>query len=258
MRTRHELALINRHYREINPLDFGEEACKPGHTYGPAIRKYTLIHFVISGKGRFTNQEGTHLVSPGEAFVIRPGEITVYSADANDPWRYLWIGFNGTLSHRFSELPCVITPPSGMYKKFRDVFSFEGTEEDYLAGRIFELYARLFNGVKGREDYLLKIENYVETNYNTNCDVADIAAVVGLERHYLARLFKQKTGGTLKEYITEKRMEEAKQLLKDGQTVAYAAQMVGYSDPFLFSKMFKKRFGMSPGEWKSAHTELPS
>ena len=94
------------------------------------------------------------------------------------------------------------------------------------------------------------IQNYVETNYNTQCDVADIAAVVGLERHYLARLFRQKTGGTLKDYITEKRMEEAKQLLKSGQTVGNAAQMVGYSDPFVFSKMFKKRFGMPPGEWK--------
>ena len=45
-------------------------------------------------------------------------------------------------------------------------------------------------------------------------------------------------------------MEEAKQLLKFGQTVGNAAQMVGYSDPFVFSKMFKKRFGMPPGEWK--------
>lgn len=137
-----------------------------------------------------------------------------------------------------------------MYKKLREVFAFDGTEEEYLAGRIFELYAHLFNGLKGHEDYILKIQNYVETNYNTQCDVADIAAVVGLERHYLARLFRQKTGGTLKDYITEKRMEEAKQLLKSGQTVGNAAQMVGYSDPFVFSKMFKKRFGMPPGEWK--------
>lgn len=250
MRTRHEIALINRHYREINPLDFGEEACAPGHTYGPAIRRYTLIHFVISGKGIFNNGDGIHHLHAGEAFVIHPGEVTVYSADENDPWHYLWVGFNGSLSHRFNELPCVITPPAGMYKKLREVFAFDGTEEEYLAGRIFELYAHLFNGLKGHEDYILKIQNYVETNYNTQCDVADIAAVVGLERHYLARLFRQKTGGTLKDYITEKRMEEAKQLLKSGQTVGNAAQMVGYSDPFVFSKMFKKRFGMPPGEWK--------
>ena len=81
--------------------------------------------------------------------------------------------------------------------------------------------------------------------------IAIRSAVVGLERHYLARLFKQKTGGTLKEYITEKRMEEAAQLLEAGNTVGYTAQMIGYSDPFVFSKTFKKRFGMPPGEWKT-------
>lgn len=80
MKTKHEIALINRHYREINPLDFGEEACAPGHTYGPAIRRYTLIHFVISGKGIFNNGDGIHHLHAGEAFVIHPGEVTVYSA----------------------------------------------------------------------------------------------------------------------------------------------------------------------------------
>ena len=251
MRSKHEIALINRHYREINPLDFGEQECAPGHTYGPAIRRYTLIHFVISGKGCFTNGSGMHPLHAGEAFIIRPGEVTVYAADESEPWHYLWIGFNGALSHRFAELPCVITPPAGVHKKLREVFSYNGTAEEYLAGRLFELYAYLFNGTKSKEDYILKIQNYVETNYNTQCDVADIAAVVGLERHYLARLFKQKTGGTLKEYITEKRMEEAAQLLEAGNTVGYTAQMIGYSDPFVFSKTFKKRFGMPPGEWKT-------
>ena len=181
MRSKHEIALINRHYREINPLDFGEQECAPGHTYGPAIRRYTLIHFVISGKGCFTNGSGMHPLHAGEAFIIRPGEVTVYAADETEPWHYLWIGFNGALSHRFAELPCVITPPAGVHKKLREVFSYNGTAEEYLAGRLFELYAYLFNGTKSREDYILKIQNYVETNYNTQCDVADIAAVVGLE-----------------------------------------------------------------------------
>ena len=71
----------------------------------------------------------------------------MYSADETEPWHYLWIGFNGALSHRFAELPCVITPPTGVYKKLREVFSYDGTAEEYLAGRIFELYAYLFNGI---------------------------------------------------------------------------------------------------------------
>lgn len=246
------LALINRQYRELNPLDFGEQHCAPGHTYGPAIRKYTLIHFVVSGKGVFTDPRGTYEVRTGEAFIIRPGEVTVYAADREEPWHYIWVGFDGTLSARFAELPSVFRSIPHIDNKLREAFGLCGTPEAYLAGRLFELYARLFDGKKGREDYILQIENYVETNYNGACDVADVAEAVGLERHYLARLFKQKTGGTLKSYITDKRMTEARLLLEQGYAVGHAAQMVGYSDAFVFSKMFKKKFGSSPGAVRSA------
>ncbi len=251
------LALINRHYREFNPVDFGEQVCAPNYTYGPAIRKYTLIHFVVSGKGVLSDPVGEHTVLPGEAFIIRPGEVTTYRADAQDPWHYIWVGFDGTLSARFAELPSVIHPPVYMHKKLYEAFSLSGTAEDFLAGRIFELYARLFTGKVGREDYSLQIQNYVETNYNSACDVADIAAAVGLERHYLARLFKQKNGMTLKSYITGVRMEEAKALLEKGYTVNQVAPMVGYSDAFVFSKMFKKLYAIAPGAYRLSHKKTP-
>ena len=97
----------------------------------------------------------------------------------------------------------------------------------------------------------MKITNYVNTYYNNECDVSDIAKALNLERHYLSRMFKQKTGTTLKSFITQKRMEEAKRLLTEGNSVSYSAVMSGYKDQFLFSKAFKKLYGVSPNEWKN-------
>lgn len=250
------IALINKNYREINPLDVGEQECEAGHSYGPAIRKYTLIHHVFSGKGTLFREDGQYPVNAGEAFIIRPGEVTTYTADLEKPWHYIWIGFDGTLSAAFAELPPVIASPGSVFNDLRTVFDFSGTAEAFLAGKLFELYAHIFSGKDPHENYLLKISNYVETNYNDRCDVGDIAAALNLERHYLARMFRQKTGITLKAYITQKRMDEAKQLLAVGHTVAYSAQMVGYSDAFIFSKMFKKHFGVSPSEWKRENAVL--
>lgn len=242
-------ALINKEFREINPLDLGEQECVPGHSYGPAIRKYTLIHYVFSGKGVLFDHNGGHSVGAGEAFLIRPGEITTYTADTERPWHYIWIGFDGTLSERFAELPAVFSIPSGLFSDLRAAFNIHGTAEEYLAGKLFELYAHVFSGKEEGENYLLKISNFVETNYNARCDVADIAAALNLERHYLARLFRRMSGTTLKDYITQKRIDEAKRLLAEGHTVAYSAQMSGYNDAFVFSKMFKKRCGVSPSKW---------
>ena len=243
------LALMNKKYKEFNPVDYGEQQCEPGHSYGPAIRKYTLIHYVFSGKGVFINQNGTYTVTAGKAFLIRPGEVTTYKADGETPWSYIWIGFDGEMSDEFHKLPDILDPSAAVFAEMRKVFEYRGTAEEYLAGKLFELYAGLFNGENNSENYILKIYNFVETNYNTRCDVSDIASAMNLERHYLARLFKQKTGTTLKSYITAKRMEEAKKLLTAGQKVSYVAQMTGYADTFTFSKMFKKQYGLSPVNW---------
>lgn len=243
------IALINNRFKELNPLDFGKQECGPDYSYGPSIRKYTLIHYVFSGCGVLTNPSGTYTVSAGEAFLIRPGEITTYVADSKTPWHYTWIGFDGELSAQFASLPSVLPSLGNIFNDMQRVFQISSACEEFLTGKLFELYACLFNNKESKDSYLLRISNYIDTKYNSHCDVADIAAALNLERHYLARLYKQKTGKTLKMRITEKRMEEAKRLLAAGNSVSYSAQMSGYNDVFVFSKMFKKLYGISPREW---------
>ena len=112
------LFLTDRKLQDLNPLTAGEEACVPGHSFGPAIRNYTLIHYVLRGKGTLYARGGTFPVRAGQIFVILPGEVTTYTADADDPWYYRWIGFNGTLSTRFSQLPPVISLPETFFMPF--------------------------------------------------------------------------------------------------------------------------------------------
>ena len=79
--------------------------------------------------------------------------------------------------------------------------------------------------------------------------VEKIADYLKLNRKYIARVFKEKTGSTIQEYLISKRMEEAKKLLKKGYGVSESAYMSGYNDAFNFSKAFKKRFGISPKQY---------
>ena len=80
--------------------------------------------------------------------------------------------------------------------------------------------------------------------------VEQIAESLSLDRRYLSRLFKSKTGKTIQEYLIGVRMEEAKKLLGDGHGVAETANLCGYSDYCNFSKMFKQIYGVSPAKWK--------
>ena len=80
---------------DADVCDAGYEHCSPGHTYGPSIRDYVLIHIVKSGKGIFCAGNTTYHLSKNKAFVIRPDTLHSYTADTSDPWHYLWVGFRG-------------------------------------------------------------------------------------------------------------------------------------------------------------------
>ena len=75
---------------------FGHSVTGPGHRYGPAVRSYHLIHFILAGKGTFQANQHTYHLRAGQGFLIEPDYQTTYESDADDPWTYIWVAFNGS------------------------------------------------------------------------------------------------------------------------------------------------------------------
>lgn len=88
---------------KLNPVKFtdfrlcycGYEECEPGHSFGPAVKSHYVLHYVLSGKGVFRLNNQLYSISKGEAFLIPPDVRAYYAADNDDPWVYLWVGFDG-------------------------------------------------------------------------------------------------------------------------------------------------------------------
>lgn len=72
----------------------------------------------------------------------------------------------------------------------------------------------------------------------------------GLSAPYLCRLFRQYTGLTVNGYVQEAKVSCGASLLRSGATVAEAARAAGVDDPSYFARLFRRRTGLSPGEWK--------
>ena len=87
-----------------------------------------------------------------------------------------------------------------------------------------------------------------------NITVEGIADEMNLNRRYLSRIFKKETGKTIQEYLIDIRLDEAKTLLSEGNSVSNAARLSGYVDECNFSKMFKKKVGISPGKWREINS----
>jgi AraC-like DNA-binding protein len=69
-------------------------------------------------------------------------------------------------------------------------------------------------------------------------------------KFHLLRLFKKYYGQTPKQYLIEKRIEKAKELLQEGETVTETCFATGFGSPSSFSTLFKSRVGLTPVEFQ--------
>ncbi len=242
-RTQSELSLT--------PLFVGAEQCVPSHRFGPHVRNYYLLHFCLSGCGTLWDKHGTHRVGAGEVFVIRPDEVTVYEADAKTPWEYVWIAFEGAGSAVFDATQSVFRVPNQLEKRLAEYVRADVNAPAIYLSLLYELIYKLFqkSETKTLHTGIEEICQYIRYNYMKPLQTSALAALFGFERSYLYRLFKQKLGVGVKEYVTAVRMERAQEFLQSGHGVGETARMVGYADEFNFSHSFKKRLGLSPSAY---------
>ena len=108
---------------------------------------------------------------------------------------------------------------------------------------------------KGSVDHthhlIKKALEYIEENYSKDISLDDISKELNLSTYYFSKLFKEEKGENFVEYLTERRVEKAKELMKDpSRSIKEISSECGYSDPNYFSRIFKKNTGMTPTEYK--------
>lgn len=96
------------------------------------------------------------------------------------------------------------------------------------------------------------IKNYIDENLLHELSMADLAAIFNYNAKYLGRLFKHKTGITIREYCNLARVEKARDLLiGSSMSIADIATRIGYNNVTYFNWIFKKTTGQSPTEYRS-------
>ena len=98
---------------------------------------------------------------------------------------------------------------------------------------------------------------YIDENYcSEDICLNTVAQATKVSANYLSTAFSQKVGCPFVEYLTEKRISRAKQLLKEtGKRAGEIAFEVGYKDPRYFSSVFKRIQGCTPSEYRCGETD---
>ena len=100
---------------------------------------------------------------------------------------------------------------------------------------------------------LTKGLEYIEDNFSEDTlSLNSVAGAIGVSSNYFSSVFSQEMKMTFIEYVTKKRMDKARKLLRQSEkhTGEIAAE-VGYKDPHYFSFVFKKTVGCTPREYRN-------
>ena len=242
--------LLNQHLTDLNPIAVGWSKGTLGG--GPKLPNcFTLLHYI--SRGSFTvTKDGVEIpVKAGQCILIMPWYTDVRFISNSEPVDQQWVGFTGSLSHDFAELPLVFDLPEGLMPHLRDLGEINSNTAYDLAADLFLLRSNMIPSHDRAPDYVQYVIDYVHASYmHPGLSVASIASLMNLDRSYLSRLFKKRTNQTLQDYILSVRLLEAKRCLMENRSVKEAAVQCGFRDPYVFSKLFLQKTDFNPSEWK--------
>lgn len=256
----------------LSVYNVGFQKCDALYQWGPGIRDHYLIHYVVSGKGRYHIGRNTFTLQAGDTFLVYPNTEVVYCADEAEPWEYAWVGFTGSDASMIlqatdftTESPIIRQTALGeaIHRQILHIYDARGNEFEHaveMTGRLYTMLALFMkssahtNTQKSVNTYVQKGIEYITSNYSYNITVEDIAKYVGLSRSHLFRSFETVLNQSPKEYLTDFRMKQACYLLEHSDlSITAIANSIGFDNSLYFSKTFHKLKRMSPKEFRNLH-----
>lgn len=253
---------------DLNVYRCGIETCKPGYTWGPGVRDHFIVHCVLDGTGTFSDGTQEWKLKGGDGFVIFPGRLVTYKADREEPWTYSWVGFSGRKAgvylgkaglHR--ETPVFFHRNDNRITGCVDAMisdaRLDTPSELMLLGHLYTFISLLIRnnqsmapaGTKSgnREKYCSRAIDFISRNYSGKISIQDIASNMGLDRSYLYTIFMQTMNMSPQDFLIQYRIERAIELMAEtGLGIGDISRSVGYDDPLQFSRIFRKKKGISP------------
>lgn len=120
-----------------------------------------------------------------------------------------------------------------------------------LQGLFSKLLLNVKNTQQGANQYITNATNYMESRLSEGISLQDVADHVHVHPNYLSEMFRKVTGKSYLELLTEKRLERAEDYLINSKIgVGEITNLIGYSDRKHFTKLFKRRYDMTPSEFR--------
>ena len=254
------------HLQEIGEL----QAQRPHVSKRSNLASY-LFFFVVSGSGTLDYGNQIYELKTGDCVFIDCRKSYAHRT-SEDLWCLKWIHFlgagMGNIYDKYLERggrPCFHTDSLDSFDEIWARIFAIASSSDYIRDmKICEGLTSLVTLLMAeswhpdslpqpgaKKQNLLQICEYLEQNHTRHISLDELAETFYINKYYLTRVFKEQFGVSINNYLLQKRITHAKQLLRfTDKTLETIGLEAGMGDPQYFSRTFKKVEGVSPSEYR--------
>ncbi|HRZ97523.1 MAG TPA: AraC family transcriptional regulator [Paludibacter sp.] len=236
--------------------------------------QYILI-YCIEGEGWFEIDHQVQKVVANQIFILPKAKAHSYGSNSKNTWTIYWIHFDGEKAAFFSEgmdKPLQISPEKDSrlddrFKLFEEIFTalkngYSRNNLEFSITALFYFFGSLkylstyrasnnSNQQQLQRDVADEAIHFMRENVRKRLTLKDMADFAGFSPSHFSVVFQNKTGYSPLNYFIHLKIQEACHYLDfSDMKINQISMMVGFEDPFYFSRIFTKIMGYSPSEYR--------
>ena len=237
-----------------------------------------IVNMTVRGQGKVFDGEDAFLVNPGDLLLFSPETPHYYGrAPGSTDWYHRWVYFRPRAywanwlnwPYQTRKVGRLSAGTDTLFKEFEDLFvqidqthrQDKYTAEELAINLLERLLIRCYEEIPDNQPSpvdarILATCQFIAKNLALDIGLDEIAHHINLSPSRLAHLFREQMGVNILRWREDQRIILAKNLLQNTRTpVAHVAGKVGYDDQLYFSRVFRKRVGLSPSAFRKSAVE---
>ncbi len=241
---------------------------------GRVLREFQVV-YITSGSGWLKDHvRGRQEIKAGDIFILFPGVWHAYSPNIETGWQEYWVGFSGEHANRLHR--------NGLFDPSKPIHHLGVNQEimaDYehivqlcrdqtpgfqirLGALVLQLLAHIHASemtsqtAHGDRDLIKGARSLMQMHLESGIEVEQLADELGVAYTHLLNIFRQYTGLTPYQYFLQLRIHRARELLLNQDlSIKEVAALLNFENQYYFSRLFKRKTGLSPTQWKEGVVE---
>ena len=234
---------------EARSIADGREVCYTRHSH-----EHFSIGAITAGRSTYVHEQASCEVATGTVVLMNPGDVHACNPIDDQPWSYLMLYVD------YRPFACTHTADRTLFDGLNQLYELlldaqASTLQKHSGAVAFftEVQIRLNPAQVMLDEPNSKLERaaeYIREHCTQALKLEDICTAAELSASYLIRAFKQQYGMTPHAYLVNRRIQFARQQLRQGRLIADVALDAGFADQAHFQRVFKQHLAATPGQYR--------